>query len=73
MKEAYKPKKLDEALYLLDEYSENSEIIAGDTDIVIDLRNNKIVSDIMIDITSIPYISHIVEKDGYIEIGGGLK
>jgi CO/xanthine dehydrogenase FAD-binding subunit len=71
MKKAYKPKTLDEVLYLLDKYSENSEIIAGGTDIVIDLRNNKIVSDIMIDITNIPYISHIVKKDGYIEIGGG--
>ena len=70
MKEVYKPKTLDEALYLLDKYSENSEIIAGGTDIVIDLRNSKIAPDIMIDITSIPDISHIIERDGYIEMGG---
>ncbi len=69
IKETYKASSENEALELLEKYGEQAKIIAGGTDIVIDLRNNKINPDVMIDISSIDEMRYIREKDGYVHLG----
>ena len=69
IKETYKASSTNEALELLEKYGDQAKIIAGGTDIVIDLRNNKINPDVMIDVSSIREIKYIKEEDGYISLG----
>ena len=65
-----KAESIDEVLSLLKKYGRDAKIIAGGTDIVIQLRNGKLSPKVLIDISSIEEIQYIEEKDGWIEIGG---
>ena len=69
IKETYKASTTKEALELLEKYGEQAKIIAGGTDMVIELRNNKINPDVVIDISSIDEIRYIKEEEGYIFLG----
>lgn len=69
IKETYKASTKKEALELLEKYGEQAKIIAGGTDMVIELRNNKINPDVIIDISSIDEIRYIKEDDGHILLG----
>lgn len=69
LKEVYKAKSIDEALFLLEKYKGEGKLIAGGTDIIIDMRNEKIFSNALIDISSIEELSYIQDKGGFIEIG----
>ena len=68
---SFKSKSLDEALKLLETYGDKSKIIAGGTDLVIELRNHQINPKVIIDISSIDEIRYIKEEKGYIHIGAG--
>lgn len=72
IKDVTKAKNLNEALELLDKYKDKSKLIAGGTDIVIDLKHKKIQPEILIDISSVKEISNIKEQNDYIEIGAGV-
>lgn len=67
--ETYKGKSVLEVLSLLDEYKGDSKIIAGGTDIVIELRHDDNYPKALIDISSIKELSEIKEDEGIIEIG----
>lgn len=69
IKEVFNPSSIDEALELLDKYGERAKIIAGGTDIIIELKNEKIHPDVLIDIFKIKELKNIEEKDGKIKIG----
>lgn len=71
IKQTYKASTTKEALELLEKYGEQSQIIAGGTDMVIELRNEKIDPEVIIDISSIEEIKYIKENDGYIYLGAG--
>lgn len=69
IKEAYNPKSIKEVLEILDKYGDRAKIIAGGTDIVIQLRNDEINPEALIDIFKIEELRGIEEKDDEILIG----
>lgn len=69
IKEVFNPTSIEEALKLLDKYGQKAKIIAGGTDIIIELKNEKIHPDVLIDIFKIKELKNIEEKDGEIKIG----
>jgi len=73
LEEVYKGENVDEVVELLDKYGKDAKIIAGGTDIVIDLRNNRIDPKVLIDISSIEELKGIKDKGEYIEIGAGVS
>ncbi len=73
LEEVYKGENVDEVIELLDKYGKDAKIIAGGTDIVIDLRNNRIDPKVLIDISSIEELKGIKDKGEYIEIGAGVS
>lgn len=62
---------LKEAVELLSQY-ESSKIIAGGTDIVIQIYEKRIHPKALIDISKVDELKKIEEKDDYIEIGAGV-
>ncbi|MCF6459678.1 FAD binding domain-containing protein [Clostridium sp. Cult3] len=73
LEEVYKGKSIDEVVELLGEYDKEAKIIAGGTDIVIDLRNEKIDPKVLIDISSIEELKTIKDEGEYMEIGAGVS
>jgi CO/xanthine dehydrogenase FAD-binding subunit len=64
-----KPKTLKEACDLLWDYGDQARLIAGGTDLVIALRNGDLKPSCLIDVTSIPELRRIEERNGMIFIG----
>ena len=67
-----KPRTLQEACDLLWKYGEKARVIAGGTDLVIGLRNRENHPQHLIDITHIPELRKIEERDGMISIGAAV-
>lgn len=67
----YKASTIDEALKVLEEYKEKAKLIAGGTDVVIELRGGHIDPEMIIDISHIDEMKYIKEEEGYIHIGAG--
>ncbi|MEW6622774.1 MAG: xanthine dehydrogenase family protein subunit M [Bacillota bacterium] len=68
----YNPKSLEEVLVLLDHHGDRAKLIAGGTDILIQLRNNdESLANVqfIINIDAVPSMRYITEQDGYISIG----
>jgi len=67
----YTPKSLDEALQILAENQERARIIAGATDLILEIeRGQRPDIDVLIDITRIPGLDSIlVDDEGWIRIG----
>jgi carbon-monoxide dehydrogenase medium subunit len=65
----YKPVSLEEALSRLDDSRGRARIIAGGTDLVLQLQNREIVLDAVVDITAIEQLRYIREEGGMIKIG----
>jgi len=65
----YTPASLDAALKLVAEHRENARIIAGGTDILIELERKVRTPDVLIDITRIPGLDYITQDDGHIHLG----
>lgn len=69
VEQVFKAKTIEEVVSLLDQHKGNSKLIAGGTDLVIDIKNHKLSKEVLIDISSIEEISYIKEDGEYIEIG----
>ena len=69
--QTFKTSSTKEALELLSKYGDKAKVIAGGTDLVIELRNHQIYPEVIIDISSINEIRYIREENGYIHIGAG--
>lgn len=69
---SFKAHNLSEALDLLDEYKDRAKLIAGGTDIVIELKNKEISPEAMIDISDVVEIRDIKEEDGNYRVGAGV-
>lgn len=65
----FKASSVDEVLELLKEHGEDAVLIAGGTDLVIELRNDRINPKVIIDISHIEEIRYIKEEEGYIHMG----
>lgn len=72
LEKVYNGKSIEEVVGLLGKYNKDSKIIAGGTDIVIELKNEKISPKILIDISKIEELKRIEENEEYISIGAGV-
>jgi len=70
-----RPSNLDEACDLLVRYKDRARLIAGGTDLIIALREEKLPNclEIIIDISNLEELNYIKEKGEYIRIGSGVK
>jgi CO/xanthine dehydrogenase FAD-binding subunit len=66
------PRTLKEACDLLWDYGDTARLIAGGTDLVIALRNGDLNPSCLIDVTNIPELRKIEEKDGRVSIGSAV-
>ncbi|MGB5934040.1 MAG: FAD binding domain-containing protein, partial [Anaerolineae bacterium] len=63
------PASLDEALEMLEAHGGEARIIAGGTDLVLQSQRGQCPAKVMVDITRIPGLDHIEERDAVIYIG----
>ena len=65
----FQPQALDDALALLARHGEGARIVAGGTDVVVELSRGIRPTSTLIDITAIPGLRHIDLTDGIVTIG----
>jgi carbon-monoxide dehydrogenase medium subunit len=64
-----RPETVAEAVMLLEEYGSDARLLAGGTDLVIELRNHWVEPKVVIDLKRIPALAPaITERDGYLSI-----
>ena len=70
----YTPATIDEAVNLLTQHAGQARIIAGGTDLLIDMKaaGDPIPHEALVDITSIPDLRDITESDDQVIIGAGV-
>ena len=68
------PTSVEETLQLLSSYAGNARIIAGGTDLLIDLQFNHQgpMLDALVDVTAIPEMTRLTEQDGKLIIGAAV-
>lgn len=67
------PESIDEALSLLNHYAGNAQIVAGGTDLILDVQQgNHTAPAALIDVTTIRGLDCIVEDSGWIVIGAAV-
>ncbi|MEP7293484.1 MAG: FAD binding domain-containing protein [Chloroflexota bacterium] len=73
-KHYYTPATVDEALQLLSEHAGNARIIAGGTDLLIDLQygDDAHPLDALVDLTRVAEMTSISEVDGICTVGGAV-
>jgi len=67
--EYFKPKSPDEAISLLGKYGDKAKVLAGGTDLLIDIKLRRIKSDYLIDITGIAELKGITSDERGLRIG----
>ena len=67
--EYLQPQTLDEALTLLAERAGTARVVAGGTDVIVELSRGLRPARTLIDITAIPGLRRIVSADGFISLG----
>ncbi|MDI7258474.1 MAG: xanthine dehydrogenase family protein subunit M [Thermodesulfobacteriota bacterium] len=67
-----KPKTLDEGLTLLEQAKGRGRVIAGGTDLFLQLKRREYFADLLVDITGIQEMKQILEGDGWVRIGAGV-
>ncbi len=64
-----RPASLDEALDLLDEHASDARIVAGGTDVVVELSRGVRPTETLIDLTAIDDLKYVREEDDRIRLG----
>jgi CO/xanthine dehydrogenase FAD-binding subunit len=67
-----RPKDVSEALRLLEQAEGRGRIVAGGTDLILQLQHGQLRADLLVDITGIQELKHIQTRDGWIRIGAGV-
>lgn len=68
------PKSLEEALFLLDEKSESSRVLAGGTDLLVQMRGGRWNVDRIVDVKHIPELNEIsYTQGGELRIGASVS
>ena len=67
-----KPEELSEALTFLEKAGGRGRLIAGGTDLVLQLKRGEYHADLLVDITGIQGLKKIEEEDGWIRIGASV-
>jgi len=65
----FSPKTILEALNILKEFDGRAKVIAGGTDVLLQIRNREIAPQALVDITAISGLDEIKLNDGFIRIG----
>src|SRR5918997_84525 len=65
----FQPQALDDALALLARYGEGARIVAGGTDIIVELSRGIRPTSTLIDVTAIPGLRRVDATDGIISLG----
>jgi carbon-monoxide dehydrogenase medium subunit len=63
------PTSVEEALQILARFDGQAQLIAGGTDLIIELQEGKHAVECLVDVTRIPGLDQIDEQDGWIFIG----
>jgi CO/xanthine dehydrogenase FAD-binding subunit len=63
------PQSVEEALEMLHAHEGKARIIAGGTDLALQSQRGRVPARVMVDITRIPALDHVEERDGYVYIG----
>lgn len=71
IKEVYKTNTIEETIDIL-EANENSMIISGGTDLIVQMRNGRLDKDMLVDISDVSELKKIIEDDKVIKIGAGV-
>ena len=66
------PYSVEEALRVLNRYEGAARIIAGGTDLMLDLRQGKVAPRCLVDITRIPGLEQIEVSQGMVEVGAAV-
>jgi CO/xanthine dehydrogenase FAD-binding subunit len=66
------PRTVTDALYLLKKYQGRARLLAGGTDLLIDLDREDVVIPAVVDITNIRTLQEVREKEEYWEIGAAV-
>ena len=72
IKGVYKGNNINEVVRILRKHKGNTKIIAGGTDIIIEIRDKKIQPKVLVDISSIEELKRIEESKDFIEIGAAV-
>jgi CO/xanthine dehydrogenase FAD-binding subunit len=67
-----RPKSISDALTVLEESDGRARVIAGGTDLILQLKHRELHTDLLVDITGIEELRQIREKGGWIHIGAGV-
>lgn len=67
-----RPQDIDGALDFLNDYGSNTTILAGGTDVMIDLRSGGLQSKYLLDVSRLPELKKIEIKDGELIVGAGV-
>src|SRR3954454_13387633 len=65
----YQPSSLDEALQLLQQHTSKARIVAGGTDVLVELQRGVKPTATLIDITRLHELKYVRHTDGMIKIG----
>jgi CO/xanthine dehydrogenase FAD-binding subunit len=69
----HSPESVDEALSLLNHYAGTAQIVAGGTDLMLDVQQgNHAAPQALVDVTAIRGLDQIAEADGWIVIGAAV-
>src|SRR5215210_4455358 len=66
----YQPSSLDEALQLLQQHAGSARIVAGGTDVMVELQRGVKPTATLIDITRLPELKYVRHANGMLHIGG---
>ncbi|MBM4340254.1 MAG: xanthine dehydrogenase family protein subunit M [Deltaproteobacteria bacterium] len=65
----FRPQSIPEALQILGEFQGKAKLLAGGTDLILQIRNGEIAPKALVDITRIPGLDQITLEGGVIRIG----
>lgn len=65
----YSPNSLDDALSLLNQYKERAKVIAGGTDLLLELNDRAIQPECVIDISKLKELRYVKTIDNFVRIG----
>lgn len=71
LKEVFNPKSIEEIVEIIGKYGNEAKLIAGGTDIMIQMKNEIISPSVLIDISKVEELKKIEESGEYIFIGAG--
>ena len=72
IKEYFRPSTLEQAISFLHNRSEETTILAGGTDIMVDVRSGELSSGALLDISCLPEIKHITFANNELSVGAGV-